>query len=448
MKSKVLLFIFSILLLSANSANAVLEIEITEGIEGGIPIAVVPFGWDGPPGSKPPQDIASIISADLGRTGRFDLKPQQDFLERPHHGGEVNFENWRILGVETLVVGRVRPVGKGNYVVQFQLFDIYKKASNVPGPISEEYKIKQLAGYNLPSTPKELRRTAHYISDIIYEKLTGEKGVFTTQVAYITASGKGRETSYSLQVADADGFNPFTVLRSNEPIMSPAWSPDGRFLAYVSFESKKPAIYIQEMESGTRQRVSYQKGINGAPSWSPDGRQLALTLSRDGNPEIYIMNIASRSLRRLTRNTAIDTEPVWSPDGRSIVFMSDRSGKPQIYKVSTTGTGRPKRITFEGMYNSRAAFSPDGKSLVLVHGDGRRYSIAVLDLDSGVLRELTDGKLDESPSFAPNGSMVLYATEYRGRGILSAVSIDGRVRQRLVLQESDVREPAWAPFTN
>jgi TolB protein len=436
--SVLLLFLF----MFSGSSWAILDIEITEGVEGGHPIAIVPFGFSGE-GVAPGQDIAAIVSADLKRTGRFALLPESKFLERPQHGGEVNFENWRTLGVESLVVGRIKSLGNGNFSVQFQLFDIYKKAA---GPVTNEYKIKQLAGYNLTSNAAELRRTAHFISDVIYEKITGQKGAFSTRIAYVTMDVLSGKRSYSLQVADADGYNPFSVLKSPHPIMSPSWSPDGRRLAYVSFENRKSEIYVQEMSTGARTLVSGQKGVNGAPAWSPDGSKLALTLSRDGNVEIYILDLQTRALRRLTRSTAIDTEPVWSKDGSIIYFVSDRSGNPQIYQVPVTG-GQASRLTFEGSYNARPQLSPDGKHLAIVHRSQGGYHIALFNLADRTLIELTRGRLDESPSFAPNGSMILYATEYQHRGVLSAVSIDGKVRQRLILQKSDVREPAWAPFT-
>lgn len=434
-------------------ATAVLEIQITEGMEGEIPVAIVPFGSTGEPGSTSsisPRAISDVISSDLARTGRFSQIPEHDFLEQPHHGGEVNFENWRALGIENLVIGQVKSAGKGNYVVQFQLFDIYKKS--VGGPIDLDYKIKQIAGYNLPVKADELRQIAHYISDIIYEKLTGQRGAFGTQIAYITSSKlstskQGSQTKHALQVADSDGHNPFTILTSKDPIMSPSWSPDAKRLAYVSFEGGKSAIYVQEIESGIRKLISSKKGVNGAPAWSPDGKRLAIARSHRGNTEIHIIDLASRKDRRITHNAAIDTEPAWSPDGRSIVFTSDRSGRPQLYRINLNG-GIARRLTFEGNYNSRPGFSPDGKSLVMVHGTGAGFKIAILELETNFLHELTPVGLDESPSFSPNGDMILYATEYRKRGVLAAVSIDGRAHHRLLLQDGDVREPAWAPFSS
>jgi len=426
-------------------ANAVLDIEITGGVVGEHPIAIVPFSWEIKK-TRQSTAVSQVLASDLKRTGNFALIPEKNFLERPHHGGEVNFEKWRALGVESLVVGRVRPGKQGNYLIQFQLFDIYKgDQSDTAGPDEAEYKIKQLIGYSLPTTAKNLRLTAHHMSNLIYEALTGNKGVFTTRIAYVTAKGGVKSKRYELQVADMDGYNPFTILKSSQPIMSPAWSPDAKKLAYVSFENKKAQIFVQNIDTGKRRMVSAQKGVNGAPAWSPDGRRLALSLSRDGNLEIYTLDINNPRLRRLTRNTAIDTEPNWSPDGQSIVFVSDRSGRPQLYQVPVKG-GRAKRLTFLGNYNARPSFTPDGKKITLVHGTSDGYQIATLDLQSGVIDVLTNGRLDESPSIAPNGQMILYAASNKNRGILSIVSIDGKVKQKLVLQQGDVREPAWAPF--
>ncbi|MCP5446335.1 MAG: Tol-Pal system beta propeller repeat protein TolB [Chromatiaceae bacterium] len=413
-------------------AFAALTIEITEGAEGALPLAVVPFGWEGT-GVGPSQDIAAIVSGDLSRSGRFKTLPESDMLARPHSDAEVEFRDWKVLGMENLVVGRIQPNGADGYLVRFQLFDVFKGSL--------------LTGYSIPATEADLRATAHRIADLIYETLTGEKGAFSTRIAYVesipAADGKTRVT---LRVADADGYNPQTILNSPDPILSPAWSPDGLRLAYVSFVRGKPVIFVQEVFTGQRQQVAAYNGINGAPAWSPDGRQLAMTLSKDGNPEIYILNLATKALRRLTDHYAIDTEPAWSPDGRNIVFTSDRGGKPQIYRVPVSG-GRLERLTFEGDYNARASYSPDGKSLVLVTRQGKSYRIGALQLGSGRLQVLSGGVLDESPSFAPNGNMIIYATKTRGKHELAAVSADGRVRQRLTLEGGgDVREPVWSPF--
>lgn len=412
------------------SALADLTIEITEGVEGALPIAVVPFGWQGP--TSPPVDVAGVINADLQRSGRFKTIPQVDMLARPTSAEEIEFKDWRALDTENLVIGQVRPVGTGGYEIRFQLFDVYKG--------------EQLTGYTIPTTAPNLRATAHRIADLIYEKLLGVPGAFATRVAYITsvdqADGSQR---IDLNIADADGYNPETIVSSSEPLMSPAWSPDGRKLAYVSFEGGRSAIYVQEVYTGKRQKVTSFKGINGAPAWSPDGRKLAMALSKDGNPDIFVFDLASRKLQAVVRHYAIDTEPAWSPDGRNIVFTSDRGGKPQIYRVSAYG-GQAERVTFQNSYNARASYSPDGKLLALVTREDGNYRIAVQDLDSGVMQVLSQGSLDESPSFAPNGSMIIYASKTGRRGVLAAVSVDGRVRQRLALQEGNVREPVWSPF--
>lgn len=429
MRLFIVLFVILELMFSSVS-RAALTIEITEGIEGALPIAVVPFGWNGAE-QRSPIDIATIISADLKRSGRFNTLPKKNMLTRPTGAAQVNFRNWRAIGQESLVIGHIKQITAGKYIVVFQLFDVFRG--------------EQLTGFSIPTTGKELRRTAHRISDIIYRTLTGEPGAFSTHIAYVTTEQQDKKRVYKLQVADADGYNPKSIISSVEPLMSPAWSPDGLRIAYVSFENKKAAIYVQTIRNGKREKLASFPGINGAPAWSPDGSRIALTLSKDGNPDIYILNLISRAVRRLTNNYAIDTEPAWAKDSRSIVFTSDRGGKPQLYRMSVSG-GKAKRLTFEGDYNARAVFSPDGKSLALVHGSGGGYRIAILDLKSGAIRILTKGRLDESPSYAPNGSMILYAARKNYQGLLSAVSADGRVHQRLVLKGGEVREPAWSPL--
>lgn len=413
------------------TASAALTIEITQGVQGALPIAVVPFGWTGP-SPRAPEDVSAIIAADLRRSGRFNPFPEKDMLSRPHDAGEVNFKDWRVLGQESLVIGQVRNTEADNYEIQFQLFDVFKG--------------EQLAGYSVPVQGSALlRRAAHYIADIIYEKLTGEPGAFNTRIAYVVAKRNMTPPRYELQVADSDGYNPEPVVKSTQPIMSPAWSPDGARLAYVSFERHRAEIYVQNLLAGVREPVASYPGINGAPAWSPDGRKLALTLSPDGNPDIYVLDLASKALTRLTDSAAIDTEPAWSPDGREIVFTSDRGGRPQLYRVPATG-GRAQRLTFEGDYNASGRFSPDGKRIVMVQGQRGLFQVAVMDLGSGHVRVVSKGSLDESPSFAPNGSMVIYATEVRNRGVLAITSVDGRVQQRLASQGGDVREPAWSPI--
>mgnify|MGYP001813750867 FL=1 len=418
-----------VLLLQSGLAHAGLTIEITQGVEGAVPIAIVPFGWSG--AGAAPENLAAIISSDLSRSGRFDPLPDRDLVAHPTDAAMVKFQNWRMLSVDNLVIGQVSQTSTGQYSVRFELFDVYRG--------------KQIIGYSFPAGSQDLRRVAHHISDLIYEKLTGEKGAFNTQIAYVTTTGSGKGKTYTLLVADSDGYSPQTILRSTQPLMSPAWSADGRQIAYVTFENKAAEIYLQDVASGSRRKVASFPGVNGAPSWSPDGRRLALTLSQDGNPEIYIMEVASRALKRLTTNPAIDTEPAWAPDGKSLVFTSDRGGSPQLYRIASWG-GQPQRLTFEGKYNAGADISPDGSKIAMVHGNNGSYRIAVLDLKSGVTRVLTDGRLDESPSFAPNGSMIIYATDAGNRGVMAAVSVDGRFRQRLSIQAGDVREPVWSPF--
>jgi len=412
-------------------AEARLTIEISEGTEGAMPIAVVPFE-----GAAQFNDrVADIVGADLARSGRFAPLSNDRLPSQPHDGNGINFAAWRAAGVENLVVGRVQ--GSGTALqVQFRLFDVLRET--------------QITGYSIPTTPARMRRVAHQISDIIYEKLTGQRGAFNTHVAYVTVQQSGpKERSYQLAVADADGFGEQVILTSKFPLMSPAWSPDGHRLAYVSFEKGGSQVYVQDITTGSRKSVAHFKGLNSAPDWSPDGSRLALTLSRDGNPEIYILDLQSNALTRVTFSRAIDTEPAFAPDGRSLVFTSDRGGKPQIYRVGINNyrpQGRPKRLTFEGDYNARASFSPDGNQLVMINGDNNRFRIAVQDIKSGAVRVLTKNRLDESPSFAPNGSMIIFATERSNRGILEAVSVDGRANQRLGTNLGDVREPAWSPF--
>ncbi|MCZ6716381.1 MAG: Tol-Pal system beta propeller repeat protein TolB [Gammaproteobacteria bacterium] len=412
-------------------AVAQLTIEITEGVDQALPIAVVPFEWQGGL-VRPPLDVSAIIAADLANSGRFDPMDTRDMLERPVDEQGIDFEDWRLLGLETILVGRLLPQSGGNYVIQFELFDLFNQ--------------QKLLGFRLSSTSTGLRAAAHRISDLIYEKLTGIKGAFATRIAFITVQGQGPAKRYRLVIADADGSNHNIILESPEPLMSPAWSPDGDRIAYVSFESNKSAIYIQELSTGERIRVSAREGVNGAPAFSPDGRKLALTLSRDpGNLDIYVLNLANQVLTRITRNPAIDTEATWSTDGSKIFFTSDRSGGPQIYKVEIDGGGK-RRITYEGNYNGRSRLTPDDKEMAVVHNDQGAFRIARVNPDNGNLLVLTDGQLDESPSFAPNGETIIYATRVDGRGVLATVSIDGRIHRRIAAQEGDVREPAWSPY--
>jgi TolB protein len=331
-------------------------------------------------------------------------------------------------------------MGDEQYKVNFRLFDILKG--------------EQLLGYSFSATKSSLRSIAHRISDHIIENLTGLAGAFDARIAYVTAKhvmskqGPGKKIKYYLQVADTDGYNPQTLLASDEPIMSPVWSPDGKHMVYVSFEHAKPEIYIHDIYTAKRKLITSFTGINGAPVWSPDGKKLALTLSKDGNPDIYILNISDKSLRRITKHWGIDTEAAWMPDGQSLIFTSNRSGKPQLYRVSLESNSRPQRLTFEGKYNANASVSKDGAMIAFVQGENNVFRIAVLHADTRFIQVLTDGPLDESPEFAPNGSMILYASQHKGKAVLAAVSTDGRHKQRLALSEGQVREPAWSSARN
>ncbi|MEO5343249.1 MAG: Tol-Pal system beta propeller repeat protein TolB [Gammaproteobacteria bacterium SHHR-1] len=408
-----------------------LDITISGGTEAASPIAVVPFGWAGS-GPAPDYNLGQIIAADLERSGRFRTLDPLDLIAQPQQPEQVEFRDWRALGMDHLVIGEVTGLGPEGYAVSMSLFDVYKS--------------EQILSFQLNFGQRNQRAAAHHLADLIYEKLAGEPGAFNTRVAYVTSITTAEGQRIALQVADSDGFNPQTIVASSEPLMSPAWSPDGRRIAYVSFEKGEPSIYVQELANGQRRKVTSYPGINGAPAWSPDGSKLAMTLSKDGNPDIFVYDMATGALSKLTEHYAIDTEPAWSPDGSQLVFTSDRGGRQQIYRMSVSG-GEPRRLTFQGQSNARASFSPDGTLLVLETQIENGYGIGVQDLASGSLRVLTRGGFDESPSFAPNGRMIIYATKAGSgsKGELAAVSVDGRVRQQLKLQAGDVREPAWSP---
>lgn len=415
--------------LGAMSAQAKLVIVVDAPEQEALPVAVVPFGWEHP-GDKP-YDLAAVIDSDLQRSGRFAPLPRSRMLERPTDGAQVDFDDWTQFRAEVVVVGRIEQTGNDMFRVTFQVMDVPRR--------------QQLLGYTLTSPRADLRTTAHYISDVIYESLTGEPGVFATRIAYVSAD-PADPNKFSLVVADADGENQREIITSDGPIMSPAWSPDGRQMAYVVFENSRSAIYVQDLATGQRRRVSHRRGVNGAPSFSPDGRKLALTLSDvNGNLDVYVMDLTSGEQTRITSHPAIDTEPAWSADGTAIYYNSDRSGGPQVYMASSAG-GPGRRLTFEGIYNARPRVSPNGDRLAVVHNDGGNYRIATVDAQSGDLFILTNGQLDESPSFAPNGSTVIYAATEGNERVLATVSTDGRVRQRLASEGRDVREPVWGPL--
>jgi len=414
----------------SSALHAELTIEITKGQGDAVPIAVVPFGWTG--GGANPYDLASVIASDLSRSGRFAPVPESGMLQKPTTGAEIDFSDWRIIDTEVVIVGRMKPLSADEYQIEFRVFDVFRG--------------EQLLGYQLRSGAAGLRSAAHKVSDLIYETLTGIKGVASTRIAYVSVIGDLLQPTYQLIVADADGENARILMESKQPIMSPAWSPDGRKLAYVSFENGQSQVFVQELRSGARRRVSARKGVNSAPVLSPDGRFLALTLSKgDGNLDIYKLELANQVRTRLTRWSSIETEPSWDNDGKWIYFTSDRSGGPQVYRISADG-GSPARISFEGKYNARPRISPDGTKLAVVHNDRGNYRIAMVDVERSYTQVLTEGNLDESPAFAPNGEMLIYASRAGGRGVLSTVSVDGRFEQRIAAAKGEIREPAWSPF--
>lgn len=406
-------------------ASAALTIEIVGGAAQQIPIAIVPFAQS----ATLPDNVAQLIEADLRRSGLFRVLETRGVASQPHELEEVKYSEWAALQAQAMAIGKVEPQPGGRLRVSFRLLDILKQ--------------NQLAGLEYNITPQQLRQTAHKIADLIYEKLIGEPGVFATRITYITKSGN----RYVLQVADADGANAQTVLSSAEPIISPSWSPDGTRLAYVSFEKKKPVVFVQSLVSGQRYVLANFKGNNSAPSWSPDGKRLAVVLTHGANSQIYLINADGTGLVQLSHSSTIDTEPEWSPDGKWLYFTSDRGGSPQIYRMSVAG-GEAQRVTFEGSYNVSSHPSPDGKLLVFIRRDEGKFRVAVQELATGQVQILSDSAQDESPSFAPNGRLIIYATSVNGKGVLSVVSADGRVKQRLSETGGDVREPSWGPLVN
>jgi TolB protein len=412
------------LLIAAGGAHAQLQIEITGATAQRTPIAIAPFAGEGALGTS----VTSIVRADLERSGQFRALELPPLNPAPTEAANVNYSEWRSRLADALVVGSVASRPDGRFEVRFRLHDVVKQAS--------------LGGIAYTMSKDQVRATGHRIADFVYEKLTGDKGVFSTRIAYVVKRGN----RYELQIADADGAGEETALASFEPIISPAWSPDGRRLAYVSFENKKPVVYTHSLLDGKRQVVANFRGSNSAPAWSPDGKTLAVTLSRDGGSQIFLLNPDGSGVRRITTSAAIDTEPRYSPDGKWLYFTSDRGGSPQIYRMPSGG-GEPQRVTFEGSYNVSPRPSPDGRSLAYITRNGGRFQVALQDLANRQVQIITDSERDESPSFAPNGRMILLATVIGGRGLLSAVSADGRFKQRLTAATgADVREPAWGPF--
>lgn len=419
------------LTLAAPAAGQV-RIEITGGAEGALPIAVVPFQVTAD--AVPPEtDMAQVIRADLYRSGLFEPLDPENHLGEPGQFEDVRFQNWRALGADSLVVGRIEGGEDGRYTVRYELLDVYAG--------------DRLEGKRFRVGADSLRPLAHTISDEIFQRLIGRPGGFNTRIAYVQVEGSGDDQRHQLVIAEADGHRPQTILTSRRPILSPDWSPDGERLAYVSFESgRSQRIFVQTVATGEREVISEYPGLNGAPAWSPDGERLAVTLSKDGNPEIYILTPGSgEPPRQVTRHFAIDTEPAWSPDGEHLYFTSDRGGGPQIYRVPADG-GEVSRMTFEGSYNASPDISPDGRLMTFVHRQDGNYRIAVMDLERELMRVLTGGALDESPSFSASGTMIAYTRAGGAGSELATVSVYGRAQGELTDFPAEVREPDWSPL--
>ena len=427
------LILFLALSLPVGQAAAQLTVQILKGMAESVPIAIVPLAWEG--AGPAPWDVAATVQADLERSGRFRPLPRAQLVELPHAASDVDASDWRMLKVDYVLVGRLAPAAGGRYDLRYELVSV---ASG-----------ERLLGTSVPVDARALKRASHRVSDAVYEKILGVRGAFATRIAYVAVDGPVTKRNFRLIVSDADGANEHVVFASPDPIMSPAWSPDGRSLAYVSFHSGLAAIYMQALSTGSQVQVSARSGINGAPSFSPDGRQLALALSRrDGNVDVYVLTLATQELQRLTEDPAIDTEPAWALDGRSIYFTSDRAGAPQVYSVGLEAGARARRVTFEGGYNARPRVSPDGRTLAVVTLDRGAYRIGAVDMQRGTLQVLSGGQLDESPSIAPNGADILYTSRVGGRDTLAIVSSDGRVQQKIAASSGELREPAWSPFLN
>jgi TolB protein len=422
----------ALLLLCVTSiASGQLTIEITQGNDSPTPIAIVPFSEADNEALS--VDIPAVIGADLYRSGVFSIIDKKDMLSLPDKSGDVFYRDWRAIGSEYVLVGRLEKIlGPRAIQLEYELMDVQSQQVILTGTLTGQ--------------SSKLRDLAHAVADDVYEKVSGIAGAFATKVIYVSAvHDNGKNFSYRLMLSDADGFGEKIIFESKEPIMSPSWSPDGKQVAYVSFETRKAAIYIQTFATGRRERLTDFPGINGAPAWSPDGTKMAMVLSKGNNPDIYIMDLLTKQLTRLASHFAIDTEPAWSSDGKAVIFTSDRGGKPQIYKV-TLKDNWVERLTFEGDYNARARMLPDDRGMIMIHGRNGGYHVALQMFDTGRIYSLSKTSLDESPTIAPNGAMLMYATQYGKKGILAAVSIDGSVKYRLPSTSSDVREPAWSPF--
>lgn len=438
------------LVLWLSSASAALDLVLTQGISASLPIAVVPFANENQVSVPGGVKITDVIKNDLQNSGEFRVKDIKEMSKYPTTAADVQINDWRKQGVNDIVVGSVQPLINGRYQVNFQLIALYNQTAKMSekknSPANAMNNV--LASETMTTTQAGLRQLAHHISNVIFKQLTGIRGIFNTKIAYILVQRMPEKaTKYSLEIADADGFDPQPLLTSTQPIMSPAWSPDGKQIAYVSFEGNHAAIYLQNVATGKRQMISDSPGINGAPAFSPDGKQLALVLTRTGNPKIYLLNMTTHALTQLTHGYSIDTEPAWAPDGKSILFTSNRGGTPQVYQYNLT-TKQIQRVTFSGNYNARASFLPNEQDIVMMHRQDGMFGIATQDLINGNVNVLVQTGNDESPSLAPNGKMVLYATQYGRRGVLAVVSTDGKIKLRLPAREGSVQEPAWSPFLN
>ena len=421
------------LVLACSAAHAQLQIDITRGVTDPVPVAVVPFASATPTGGA--LDVAAVIEADLVSSGRFRRVNRANMPAQPTRALNVEAASWRAASADYVVVGRLSVSG-ANVTLRFDLVS----ALNGQVMLEDDAVTVPLA---------TLRHGAHRVADAIFEKLTGVRGAFSTRIAYVSVSGVPPAQRYELLIADADGENPRVAMQSSQPVMSPAWSPDGEWLAYVSFENKVAATFVQRVRTGERRQVSARTGHNGAPTFSPDGRKLALVLSGSaGNFDIYVLDLASQNLTRITDDPAIDTEPAWSADGQTLYFTSDRGGAAQIYAVAAQAGARPRRITFGVPYAARPRVSPDGKQLAVVAQEGGAFRVGAVDLASGTVTLLTRGSLDESPSFAPNGAVLIYAGREGGQGVLATVSVDGQVSTRLKSGQGEVREPVWGPFAD